>query len=313
MCTAIAYKADSFYFGRNLDYERGFGEQIVITPRNYEFNMRSGIKMESHYAMIGVATVMDGYPLYYDGLNEKGLCIAGLNFVGNAVYQDEKDGCSNIAQFEVIPWFLGKCASVREMRQLLKETNITKTQFADNLPAAQLHWIAADKEECIVIETTKDGMTVYDNPIGVLTNNPPFPLQLFSLNNYIKLSPENPKSADWSGQELAAYSRGMGAMGLPGDLSSQSRFIRASFVKKCLICEEGSSGVNQFFHMLDSVKQVRGCCITDDGEYEYTLYSSCCDADKGIYHITTYEDRSIRSFDMNSADLSGKDLFVYNF
>ena len=193
MCTAIAYKADSFYFGRNLDYERGFGEQIVITPRNYEFNMRSGIKMESHYAMIGVATVMDGYPLYYDGLNEKGLCIAGLNFVGNAVYQDEKDGCSNIAQFEVIPWFLGRCSSVSQMRQLLKETNITKTQFADNLPAAQLHWIAADKEECIVIETTKDGMTVYDNPIGVLTNNPPFPIQLFSLNNYIKLSPKNPK------------------------------------------------------------------------------------------------------------------------
>ena len=86
MCTAATYKTKDFYMGRTLDYEFSYGEQITITPRNYEFDFRFAGKIKSHYALIGMAFVAGGYPLYYDAVNEKGLGMAGLNFVGNAAY-----------------------------------------------------------------------------------------------------------------------------------------------------------------------------------------------------------------------------------
>ena len=100
--------------------------------------------------------VVGDYPLYYDGINEKGLGMAGLNFVGNAVYQEVGEGRENIAQFEFIPWILAQCASVEEAREKLDKMNLVGTQFGEQLPAAQLHWIIADEKECIVVECMVD-------------------------------------------------------------------------------------------------------------------------------------------------------------
>ena len=123
----------------------------------------------------------------------------------------------------------------------------------------------------------------------MLTNNPPFPQQLFALNNYRALSPRTPASTFAEGLDLTAYSRGLGGLGLPGDLSSQSRFVRAAFVRMNAKSGSGEAeSVNQFFHILHSVEQQRGCCELDGGKYEITLYTSCCNADKGIYYYTTY-------------------------
>ena len=169
--------------GRNLDYEFSYGEEVTVTPRNYPFAFLHGGTMESHYAMIGMAFVAEGYPLYYDAVNEKGLGMAGLNFVGNAVYRDAVRGkdAAYVAQFELIPWILGRCGSVREAKAALSGMAITGTPFSPQLPTAQLHWMIADREACIVVESTEDGLHIYDNPVGVLTNNPPFPMQLFAL------------------------------------------------------------------------------------------------------------------------------------
>ena len=169
--------------------------------------------------------------LYYDAVNEKGLGIAGLNFVGNASYKKPVEGKDNITQFELIPWILGKCATVKEARQLLKNMNLIDTPFLPDLPVAQLHWIIADKEECITLESLEEGMKIYDNPVGVLTNNPSFDKQMFALNNYMYLSPKSPENKFSKELDLSLYSRGMGAIGLPGDLSSQSRFIRVADTK----------------------------------------------------------------------------------
>ena len=92
MCTAASYRTKDLYFGRNLDYEFSYGDEVTITPRNYPFTFRRAGEMRTHYAMIGMAYVAEEYPLYYDAVNEKGLCIAGLNFVGNAACQSETDG-----------------------------------------------------------------------------------------------------------------------------------------------------------------------------------------------------------------------------
>lgn len=312
MCTAATYQTKDFYFGRNLDYEFPYGEEVTVTPRNYPFRFRHMPELTRHYAMVGMAHVQEGYPLYYDAVNEKGLCIAGLNFVGNAVYGKSQEGKDNVAQFELIPWLLGKCGSVKEAKALLDRIQITDTPFSPQLPIGQLHWLLADREDCLVLESMADGLHVYENPVGVLTNNPPFPMQLFALRNYAALSPDTPENRFAPALDLAPYSRGMGAMGLPGDLSSQSRFVRAAFTRMNARSGEGEGeSVSQFFHILGSVEQQRGCCHLEGGKYEITLYSSCCNADRGIYYYTTYENSRISAVDLHRTELESRDLSRY--
>ena len=313
MCTAATYKTKDFYFGRTLDYEFSYGDEVTITPRNYPFHFRKEGVMESHYAMIGMAHVVEDFPLYYDAVNEKGLGIAGLNFVGNAFYREEAEGKDNVAQFEFIPWILCQCSTVKEARKLVEKINILNEQFNDKLPVAQLHWIISDSEESITVESVKEGIKIYENPVGVLTNNPPFDKQMFALNNYRNLSTKTPENTFAKSLDLNQYSRGMGAIGLPGDLSSQSRFVRVAFTKMNSISGDGEKeSVSQFFHILNSVDQQRGCCEVDDGKYEITLYTSCCNTNKGIYYYTTYDNHQITAIDMYKENLDGDKIIKYS-
>ena len=312
MCTAVTYKTNDFYFGRTLDYEYSYMEEVTITPRNYQFKFNEKEAINTHYAIIGMAYVAEDYPLYYEAINEKGLGIAGLNFVGNANYNDPIEGKDNIAQFEFIPWILSQCETVKEAKKLIEKINITNTPFNKQLPLAQLHWIIADQNESITVESVQEGIKIYKNPVGVLTNNPTFDKQLFALNNYINLSNKTPENKFATDLELNKYSRGMGAIGLPGDLSSQSRFVRASFVKMNSVSAEGENeSVSQFFHILNSVDQQRGCCQLEDGKYEITIYTSCCNASKGIYYYTTYDNHQITAVDMHKEDLNINKLIRY--
>lgn len=313
MCTAATYKTKDFYFGRTLDYEFSYGDEVTIVPRNYVFHFRNMGVMESHYAIIGMACVIENYPLYYDAVNEKGLGMAGLNFVGNAKYRDIEKDKDNVATFEFIPWILSQCGNVEEAKELLCRINLTKISFSESLPPTQLHWIISDREHSIVVESVEEGLKVYDNPVGVLTNNPPFDEQMFQLNNYMQLSPKAPKNCFSDKLDLHAYSRGMGALGLPGDLSSQSRFVRVSFVKmNSLSGDSEEESVSQFFHILGSVDQQRGCCEVGDGKYEITIYTSCCNADKGIYYYTSYDNHQITAVDMYREELNGSGLIRYS-
>lgn len=312
MCTAATYKTRDFYFGRTFDYEVSYDEQIAVTPRNYPFRLRYAGDMVNHYAMIGMAHMEEGCPLYYEATNEKGLCMAGLNFAGNAKYAQPTEGKDNIASFEFIPWILGRCASLDEARTLLARTNVTDDRFNDRLPAAELHWIISDKSGSLVVECMADGMHVYDNPIGVMTNNPPFDEQMFSLNNYMALSAEEPSNNFCKSLDLSCYSRGMGAIGLPGDLSSMSRFARVAFVRANSVSGDSETeSVSQFFHILGSVDQQRGCCRLGSGKCEVTIYTCCINANRGIFYYTSYDNRQISAVDMNREDLSGSIVVVY--
>lgn len=312
MCTAATYKTKDFYFGRTLDYEFSYGDEVTVTPRNFCFRFRHMSEVKTHYAMIGMAYVADDYPLYYDAVNEKGLGMAGLNFVGNAKYQDVQAGRENVAQFEFIPWILSQCATVLEARKVLEKMNLVGTPYSEKLPCVSLHWMIADKDAAIVVECVEDGLHVYDNPVGVLTNNPPFPVQMFMLNNYMHVSPSQPENHFAKELPLAVYSRGMGGLGLPGDLSSASRFAKVAFTKLHAISGESEAeSVSQFFHILGSVEQQRGCCEVEPGKYEITIYTSCVNADKGIYYYTTYENHQIQAVDMHRENLDGDTLRRY--
>ena len=315
MCTAVTYKTKDHYFGRNLDLEYSYKETITITPRNYIFHFRKMEKMESHFAMIGMAYISEGYPLYYDATNEKGLSMAGLNFPENADYRPYCDGKDNITPFELIPWILGQCASVSEAEKLLERINVLNENFSEELPLSPLHWIISDRERSITLESVKAGVKIYENPVGVLTNNPTFDYHMFNLNNYMRLSKEDPENT-FAGKdskfELKKYSRGMGAMGLPGDASSMSRFVRAAFVKTNSVSGNSEAeSVSQFFHILKSVEMQRGCVQLGKEVYEITIYTSCCNTDRGIYYYSTYDNSQIYAVDMYRENLQGDGLIEY--
>lgn len=314
MCTAATLLTKHHYFGRNLDLEYSYEESVTITPRNYPFRFRRTDTIKQHFAMIGTAYVYEDYPLYYEATNEKGLSMAGLNFPENAYYKEAVSDKINIAPFEFIPWILGQCATVSEATTLLKNTNLLNEDHSNKLPLTSLHWMISDRHASIVVESVKEGIHIYQNPVGVLTNNPTFDKQLFYLNNYMNLTNKEPENQFAPNLNLKIYSRGMGAFGLPGDWSSQSRFVKAAFVKMNSVCGTSEDeSISQFFHILSSVEHPRGCVDTGNNLYEITVYSCCCNTDKGIYYYKTYDNNQITAVTMHRENLDSNQLISYPF
>ena len=303
MCTALSWQGAAHWFGRNLDLERSYGESVAVTPRNYPFSLRSGESLPHHYAMIGMAHVAGGFPLYYEATNEQGLSMAGLNFPHSCRYHPRREGKNNLASFELIPWLLGRCASLTEARAALETVNVTPESFAPRLPASPLHWLVADRTGALVVESTADGLRIYENDTRVLTNEPSFPFHRANRQQYHALSPEEPAAP--------AFSRGMGTCGLPGGLDSASRFVRAAFTARhARPGADEPQDVAQFFHILGSVAQTDGCCHLGGGEYEMTLYSSCC-SDEGLYCYTTYHNPTPTAVDLRREDPEGDAVVAY--
>ena len=215
MCTCITYDNGGFYFGRSLDLDGSFGETVTVTPRNYSLLFRRAGRLERHYAMIGMAAEQERFPLYAEAVNEKGLCMAGLNFPGNAYYQESGGEGLELASFEVIPWLLGKHVSVAEAEESLREMRIVDLAFSDQMPPAPLHWMLADRERCLVLEAVREGLKVYENPFGVLTNNPPFEYHRMNMDHYLNLTAASPQNRFSDRLDLKPCSQGMGAVGLP--------------------------------------------------------------------------------------------------
>lgn len=311
MCTAISFTSGDHYFGRNLDLEYSLDEAVVITPRRFALPFRRLPSLDTHLAMIGIASIADGYPLYYDATNEAGLSIAALNFPGNAYYPPPSDAGSNITPYELIPWLLARCASVAHARAMLASITLAAIPFSDSLPLSPLHFLISDAKESIVLEPMPDGLHIHDNPCGVLTNNPPFDAQMDHLARFTGLDSRDPENTLDPALDLKPSSRGLGAYGLPGDLSSPSRFVRAVFMKAHALCSNTpEESVTQFFHILDSVAHPRGSVLVS-GKPEITVYSSCCNAARGIYAYTTYENRQITAVCMHKENLNGQSLRAF--
>lgn len=308
MCTAIWDAGERTLIGRTLDLEYSLDERIVLTPRNYPMEYLYEGRDSSHFAVLGVATVKNGIPLYYDAMNEYGLCALGLNFPKYCRYGKALEGTKNIASFEVIPMILSSCKSVDEAESLLSGAVITDDSFSSELQATPLHWMIADKSRCITVEYTESGLNIYENPVGVLTNSPCFPYHLTRLADYMGISAETPENT-LSDYTPEIYSRGMGAVGLPGDYSSSSRFVRAVFVKSHTSPSEDA--VSRFFHIADSVAVPMGCIMTDCGKPVSTVYTSCADPEFGRYYYTTYGSRAIHRAKFDPSALDSEALIKY--
>ena len=311
MCTAITYRTKDHYFGRNLDYEYSFHESVTITPRDYVFHFRRLPPMEHHFAMIGMALIAQNYPLYFDATNEHGLSMAGLNFQQSAHYFPEISTKNNVTPFELIPWILCDCKTVWDAEKKLENANIVNIPFSTEYPLTPLHWIISDSEHSIAVESTKAGLQIHENPIGIITNEPPFPYHLMHLNYYLNVTNMEAENRFAPNLQLNAYSRGMGGIGLPGDLSSASRFVKAAFTKLNSVSKDSeSASISQVFHILGSVAQQQGC-VKIGHLYEKTIYASCCNTTRGIYYYTTYENSQITGVRLHGIDLNTQALVAY--
>lgn len=313
MCTCIDFTTKDHYFGRTLDLEYRFDEKVVITPRNYCFALKNGTTIRTRYAMIGMASVKENYPLYAEATNEKGLSIAGLNFPGNACFFPEDKSRFNLTPYELFPYFLGLYSTVTDLREILPDLNITDIPLSEDIPLAELHWMISDGTECIILEQMEDGLKIYDNPVGILTNNPPFSYHLANLNNYMNLTPCCPENRFSDKLNLQQYGMGMGAIGLPGDSSPSSRFVKASFTKLNSVCEKDEmSSVTQFFHILGSVSIVKGTTLTKDGLDDLTTYACCMNTTRGIYYYKTYNNSQITALRMTGREKCRKTLCIHD-
>lgn len=310
MCTSISMDNGVFCFGRNMDIEFTLPVQTVITPRQFRFGFCRGGELREHYAMIGNAVVKKGYPLYCDGMNEHGLCMAGLSFPNNVYLRGHSTDKIGVAPFELIPWVLGSCSDISQATSLLSRTFIVDESFDADTPNTPLHWHIADKNGALVLECTAEGMKIHSDPVGVLTNAPPFDFHLQNLRQYVGITAEYPKSRYLGKYELSPFGRGVGAIGLPGDFTPPARYVRAAFLKCNSVCgEDESSRISQLFHVLDNVAMPRGSVLTADGREELTAYSCCMS--EGVYYYKTYVNSRICAVDMRRESIDRTELIVY--
>lgn len=307
MCTSIEFRSGDFYFGRNMDIDFDFGQKVIITPRNYVLKYKSMEETKNHYALLGMGTVIDGYPFYAEAVNEKGLCMAGLNFPLNAYYSKEKRiQLDNVSPFELIPYFLSSCKSVKEVKEKIKSVHIVDIPFSNEVPLTPLHWHIADKDEGVVLESTSSALQLFENTAGILTNNPQFSYHLENLKNYTNLSPVTPTGSE---NDVHPFGKGLGAFGLPGDMSSASRFVKGAFLLK--YAEKGEKdeeNISRAFSILQNVSVVKGSVIAENSKPHFTKYSCVINAQKGAYYYKTEESLRIKEAKFTAYNLDGNKL-----
>lgn len=319
MCTALSLrtKEGNYLFGRNMDLEYNFNQSVYLVPRKFRYkNVVTDDSYSLKYAVIGMASLIDNFPLFADGMNEKGLACAGLNFPGYAHYEENAvEGKVNLAPHDIIPWILGNFENTNDVKKAFENVEIVGKTINPQVALATLHWIVSDKNgETIVIEKTKEGLKVYDNNVSVLTNSPTFDWHTTNIRQYIRCTDKYPEDETWVKDKLTPLSRGYGGLGIPGDFSSTSRFVRIAFLRsRAKEVEPGFKGISDFFHMLNDVAVPNYAVLTESNIYDITQYTACMCQSSGIYYYNTYNNRRINAVDMNKENLDGSEIKNFKY
>ena len=307
MCTALMHRTAGGFLARNLDLQEVYGQQVAVLPRCAPLHFRHQPSLRTHYAMLGAAVVRDGMPLFFEAVNEKGLCAAALAFEGECVYAPPCQTAGELAPFELIPFVLAQCASVEEARRLLKTVRLTAIPFAAEEPLTPLHWIVADRERSLAVEPLSDGLHLTEDPVEVMTNSPRMSYQLTHLAEYANLHVEEPRHA----LSLTPFHRGFGLKGLPGDFTPTSRFVKAAFLKEALPqTADVTAGMLDSFRVLDSVAYLHGTMPKGEA-FAVTQYSCVCHLPSGTYYYKTYADPTVRAVSLSRVSLEGTLCKVY--
>ena len=314
MCTGVRFSDNegNMYFGRNLDWSFSYGETILVTPRGYQYDYVYGTEGKNEpNAVIGVGVVMADRPMYFDCANEHGLAIAGLNFPGYASFAHEPvEGTENVATFEFPLWVARNFDSVDEVEEALKNVTLV-SQVVPGQQESLLHWLIGDGTRSIVVEQMSDGMHVHHDDVDVLTNQPTFDFHMENLRNYMCVSNEMAEPTTWGKAELSAWGAGVSMHGIPGDVSSPSRFVRVAYTNTHYPQQNNeSANVSRLFHTLVSVQMVEGMSKMGNGQFERTLFTSGYSGKTNTYYMNTYEDPAIRSFAMSDFDMDSSELIT---
>lgn len=282
MCTALALCRQKRWFCRTLDIETPYGETVVLAPRLFRHLGCDGTQL----AMLGMAHLYSGAPLYYDAMNECGLAMAALRFPEYAVYHPKGEGKESVASFALIPRVLGSCRSIEEAKETLLGLTVTDEGVSSELLPTPLHWMISDGRRALAVEPLEGGLSVCDAKYGVLTNAPP-----------ILRQNENPHLKILEGEDAA---------GLPGDFSSPSRYVRMAYIAQSA---REIDTPDKCFSLMDCVSVPEGAATGIDGRPIFTRYTACMDLSAGRYFFATATHRAPREVDLRDGNLETAELF----
>ncbi len=318
MCTSLTLqtKNGQHLFARTMDFTLDFNQEVIIVPRSYRWNNITGEIIETKQAVIGMGINYQERVILADGVNEAGMTCATLYFPGFATYNESiDDNKTNLAPFDFVAWSLTQFNSIKELRKSVDSISFLDVPLPILGLTPPLHWIIADKwGECIVLEPTTEGLKVYDNPLGVMTNSPEFNWHLQNLRQYIGLRSQPYESIQWGDLSLSAFGQGSGSIGLPGDFTPPSRFVRAAYGKQNIQdIDNEEEGVSAIFHILSNCELPKGGVITEEGTLDNTIYTSAMCMESGIYYYHTYDCRQIIAIHLFHENLDTDEIKTYPF
>lgn len=323
-CTGITIKTEDnkMIQGRTIEYGEGnLNSKLVVSPRGKEFQSLTpegkfeGLKWKAKYGFVGASLINEMF--IGEGINEAGLN-AGLFYFphyGSLSKFEKKDANKSLVDMQFVSWILSNFSTVDELKKDLKNIKIVNIALDENgnpLPTA--HWRVGDANgNNIVIEIVNNGeVKIHDNKVGVISNSPDYEWHIKNLNNYINVHAGNAKNYNMNGQEIFSFGAGTGALGLPGDITPPSRFVRAFYyLSTARKLENSKEGVNEAFHILNNFDLPIGVEYSSEHkEYipkdlksatQWTAISSL--NDREFYYKTMYNSQ-IRKVDLKKIDFS---------
>lgn len=319
-CTGMLLKNkdSTVVSGRTVEFGIDLDMTLAVVPRGYAFagdvSGGEGKKYISKYGVVGIYCFTN--PKIMDGINEKGLVAAAFYFPGYAEYGKvtDKNMSEALSPAEIPNWILTQFATIEEVKKGLSSIVIAPSILEGWGPTPPpFHYVVYDKEgRSIAIEPRDGKVVVSENPIGIFTNSPVFDWHLTNLNNYINLSPYNVDSARLKGLELSAFGQGSGMLGIPGDFTPPSRFVRAAIFSSAATPSENSEqGVFQIFHLLNQFDIPKGSAANKNSNgisYDITWVTCVKDQDALKYYYKTYGDQTIKVADLGQFDLNAKKM-----
>ncbi len=321
-CTGIQLqtKDGTYVSGRTLEFGIFFETSVVVVPRGYEFTgattLGDGKKWKTKYASVG--TIIADNEVILDGINEKGLSVGSFYFPGFAKYSvtTPQNQSISMSSSDITQWIVSQFATVEEVRHAIEnnEVAISPVLTPGFPPEVQpFHFIVYDRSgKSLVIEPLDGKLVLYDNPTGAMANSPTFDWHLTNLRNYIALNPNNIPPVSIFGKSFKQLGQGSGMLGLPGDFTPPSRFVRATvFSATAIPSENAEKGILQVLHILNNfdipvgvAREVHEGVIHSD----YTMLTTARDSKNLRYYFKTYEDQTIKMVDLSKFDLDAKKI-----
>jgi len=322
-CTGIRLIAEdgTVVYARTLEFNVDLESNVIVVPRGYARSGttpegENGLRWTSRYASLGANGV--GLPFLFDGVNEKGLAAGTFYFPTTAGYMkyNAAEASRTIAPWEVGSWILENFATVEEVKQNIGKIEVAEVVFKNWGFVPPAHYVVHDASgKSIVIEYVDGKLHVYDNVIGVITNSPAFDWHMSNLRNYLNFSMVNAPPVDVGGVKLTGFGQGTGMLGMPGDFTPPSRFVRAvAYSTSVLPSRTGKEAVLQAIHILNNFDIPEGSSREEHRDAhgnvmaDHTIWTSASDLKQRRFYFRTYESSEIRSVDLMKMRLDAKNI-----